>query len=68
MNNLEAYKRWVESQRCVDCGRRYADRRPDEMWATEVQCFECWKKHGAPEKRGKPGASDLAKKAGVEVY
>lgn len=60
--NFEAYKRWADSQVCVDCGAKRSERLE---WVTETQCMPCWKKLGPPESRGLPGARELAEKAGL---
>ena len=62
--DFESYKNWSKAQPCVDC-RKIKDGKG--LWATEVQCYECWKKYGAPEKRGLPSARDVAEKNGVHV-
>jgi hypothetical protein len=35
------YMAWLIDQSCEDCGARYRDKRPDELWATESQCMRC---------------------------
>jgi hypothetical protein len=62
-SEFDHYRQWCQEQACVDCGARYADRQRDEkgvcidMWVTEQQCWECYKKHGSPESRGMPGVA-----------
>lgn len=38
---LKAYNDWCERQSCQKCGKRYSDRKHDEIWVTETLCGGC---------------------------
>ncbi len=34
----KAYDEWCQKQVCQECGKRFSDRGPDEIWITETLC------------------------------
>jgi hypothetical protein len=69
--DFQSYTGWLATCRCVDCGSAYAARPRDaecralDMWVTETQCLECFRKLGPPELRGLPSSRDVAVQAGL---
>jgi len=59
------YKEWAAEQVCCDCGAKKADVVEGDVWVTETQCWKCFVANGPPERRGLPGARDLARQAGI---
>lgn len=57
---FQDYITWAHNQVCTDCGAKAQERKDGELWATETQCFTCFRKYGPPEKRGLAGASEIA--------
>ena len=55
----DSYKIWSKSQPCIDCGKL---KNGTDIWVTEIQCFDCFKKYGNTEKRGLTSSKDLALK------
>lgn len=55
----DAYLKWRNEQVCQDCGKRFADKQADEPWATETQCWPCFKKQCEFWKKQKADALDV---------
>lgn len=53
--DFDAYQAWLKTCVCSGCGARYADRPRDadgkalDMWATETECMDCFRKRCTPE-------------------
>ena len=39
---LKAYDDWCQKQSCKKCGKKWTDRKPNEIWVTETLCMECF--------------------------